>query len=147
MQIKRDQEQIQKFGRLQLTELYDEAEINPHLFFPKQYEENVMSESSMIARMNNANSIHKSNEFETIFESESYRTHLFYLKGDEQENVLQMEFSNHIINISDDVSFLLEHCTKLAANLNARLLDRFGKEVVSPQKKKSLFGFLGFLKK
>ena len=140
MIIKRNREQIKRSESLKLHEVMLEADTNSDLYMP--VERTSMDIGEMITRQNEINEIHHDGEFEKIVEDSSFHYH-FYLKLEGSENIVDLLFDGDVIKITNATEIETSSLLKIAASLDADLLDSFGKRIDQPVQKKSFWSFLG----
>ena len=141
MRIQRNSEQIKRSESLKLHEVMLEADTNPDLYMP--VERTSMDIGEMITRQNEINDIHHDGEFEKIVEDSSFNYH-FYLKLEGSENIVDLLFDGDVIKITNATEVETSSLLKIAASLDADLLDSFGNRIEPPVQKKSFWSFLGF---
>lgn len=140
MKIKRNSKQIARSDKLKLHEVMYESDMNPILFMPVDRPD--MSVGDLITRQNEVNDIHADGEFDKIVENSSHY-YPFFLKLEASDNLVEMIFDGDEIRINNETDAETTSLLKIAASLDADLLDRFNKVIEQPIRKKSFFSFLG----
>lgn len=143
MKIKRNAEQIQRSEPLQLHEVMHESDINPLLSMPVQNLDADMDVGLKMVSLNEINEIHASGDFEQIV-TDASNYYQFFLKRADSDNVVAMEFNDNEISIKNQTDQELSELLKIAATLDADLLDEFGQVIAQPAKEKSFFSFFGW---
>ncbi|WP_432452638.1 hypothetical protein ACRRS0_16750 [Agarivorans sp. QJM3NY_29] len=142
LKIKRNNKQCELDGPLALHEAMLEADLNAKLFRPTDpmFMESV---GEMVTRINEMNDIHDKGEFESLVE-DACREHLFFLKLENQDNVVELHFENNEITITNSTANEVSALLEMAASLNAELLNEFGRLIPQPKSpKKSFWRLLG----
>jgi ribosome-associated translation inhibitor RaiA len=147
MQIKRSREQIEQYGDLMSSQLYDEASLGYGLFYHQQPLHSEGSRATFIAEeithINEANYLNSTNQFDTAVNEANEHVPVFYLRVDtNNQTSITLQFKNGVIDIDGATEEYFDALTKLAQNLNAQLQDNFGQPIKI--KTKSFWSFFKF---